>query len=189
MSTVLILSLTVSLMLVLGGQAAAVSNCSHFKVDSGKVVRCTICAPALQPNLNYTRCLPCAALPYCTRCDAHPNATLFCQHCLDGYRPLPHGCQSIGGCADRQCSSCPTPSLCLACNVGHYLTKNGSCSPCPFPNQYDQGNHSCSCPDSTFPSPDASLCLPCLFPCQNCNHSASACTLCIYGYFMGGRGC
>lgn len=67
-------------------QESAIADCEHYKIDSGNISRCTICAHPYQLNLNYTKCLPCASMdPYCLRCDATPARALFCQACTYGY--------------------------------------------------------------------------------------------------------
>jgi hypothetical protein len=171
---------------------SSINNCQYYKIDSGNITRCTICAANYELNLNYTKCLPCSEYDaYCLRCDINSNGTIFCQACIDGYQVIGSKCSNVDGCNDAHCNSCSPPSQCLTCNVGYFIKPNTTtCSPCPVSNQLDQGNGECACDSGTFlltSQSNSSICANCEYPCQTCAQSASYCTLCIYGYFMNPR--
>jgi hypothetical protein len=102
-----------------------IPNC-HTEINA-QCVQCNV-GYTLTPNSTCT--LSCPALPHCATCDDSTGQSR-CDACMPAYYPLPFGsgCSPSPYCAVPDCTSCSTASsgLCVECNSGYVLSKDGQC--------------------------------------------------------------
>ena len=119
-------------------------------------------------NKDTWKCEPCA-VGNCKRCDDGPTS---CTMCREGYNYLS---QPAGGFAcqpycHKNCRTCSTGgdyTRCSRCHEGFFL----------FSTICDQ------CPKGYFGNANVQMCDSCHSSCQECNETATNCTICALGFY------